>query len=186
MQQYDYLGTVEANMKKRAPDFQEPAPTYLPKEKINDLAERVSEKLGYAPETDLHEVIKDLGGKISYLDMREWYKTESGSIEVHAPNDFEVFLSQFTSPTRDTFTLAHELGHYILHSESGKKPIRVSRHGSNRLEWEANWFAAGFLMPAKRFRAAYKDGNDFEELAKLFQTSVDAAKVRAKTLGLES
>jgi hypothetical protein len=42
-------------------------------------------------------------------------------------------------PDRDRFTLAHELGHLVLHS----------RRDSAAAEWEANRFASAILMPAQ-------------------------------------
>jgi len=165
--------------------FQCPAPSFLSHDSINTLAEKISGRLGYFPGGDLFKIIDNLGGEIKYLDMERWFQTESGSIEVYGPNDFQIFLSQFTTSARDTFTLAHELGHYVLHSESGQKPIKVSRHGSSRLEWEANWFAAGFLMPTDAVTKAIRQGVTAQQLAEKFQTSVSAINIRAKSLGLE-
>lgn len=165
--------------------FQSPEPTRLSRAAINELAEKVARKLGYIPGTSLRDIIIQLGGKIDYLDMAQWYADESGSIEVSGPGAFRVSLSQFTTTARDNFTLAHELGHYVLHSKSGKIPIKVSRSGSGRVEWEANWFAAAFLMPAAPFKAAVNAGFGDRKLASQFQTSVKAAMIRAAELGLE-
>lgn len=164
--------------------FQSPEPTRLSRAAINELAEKVARKVGYAPGDSLHEIIMQLGGDIDYLDMAQWYANESGSIEVSGPGAFRISLSQFTSTARDTFTLAHELGHYVLHSKSGKIPIKVSRYGSDRVEWEANWFAAAFLMPATAFRAAMAEGLGPRQTAEKFQTSVEAVRIRAEELGL--
>ncbi|MCL2716120.1 MAG: ImmA/IrrE family metallo-endopeptidase [Alphaproteobacteria bacterium] len=50
-------------------------------------------------------------------------------------------------------------------------------------EWEANWFAAAFLMPRERFMRAYL-ASEIEDVAKLFAVSVHAASLRAKSLSL--
>ena len=80
----------------------------------------------------------------------------SGAIYVHGRGDFDIVLPQFTSPLRDRFTIGHELGHYFLHSRQGERPLVAYRQGSGRLEWEANWFAAGLLMPKDEFLRAAK------------------------------
>lgn len=58
------------------------------------------------------------------------------------------------------FTLAHELGHVLLHEGSGLHRDRAldgSRGGpSSPQEAEANYFAAAFLMPAKLVRAEFE------------------------------
>jgi Zn-dependent peptidase ImmA (M78 family) len=93
---------------------------------------------------------------------------ESGSIVARATGDFTVYLSRHTSSKRDRFTIAHELGHLLLHFQAIKKmsPNAIMRATRNvdkndpdqeRAEWEANWFAAAFLMPAEEFKAAYRD-----------------------------
>ena len=125
-----------------------------------------------------------MGGKICYQDPLDWLETDSGSIEVVAERDFTIFVSNFTSRERDRFTIAHELGHYVLHSKLGKVPIRVPRSGSNRLEWEANWFAAAFLMPAATFRKEWEKNPRVVAMAGRFDVSIKAAEVRKEALGL--
>jgi Zn-dependent peptidase ImmA (M78 family) len=61
------------------------------------------------------------------------------------------------SETRQRFTIAHELGHLVLHREAFEKPHvdkfetifrdSQSSSGEDRLEVEANLFAAELLMP---------------------------------------
>jgi Zn-dependent peptidase ImmA (M78 family) len=58
-----------------------------------------------------------------------------------------------------------------------------------RAEWEANWFAAGFLMPETVFRAQWHaSGNVFlprtMRMAKFFDLSESAIEIRAKSLAL--
>lgn len=73
----------------------------------------------------------------------------------------KVFISrQFPLPIRN-FTAAHELGHAILHKEVGLHRDRPLDGGSNnvsreRIEIEADIFAAYFLMPETLVRARFK------------------------------
>lgn len=87
-----------------------------------------------------------------------------------------------TSPERDRFSIAHELGHYFLHFRMTKQAMVAQRFGSTREEWEANWFAAGFLMPAAEFHEHYHAG--FPALARHCRVSIAAARARANALGL--
>ena len=67
---------------------------------------------------------------------------------------------------RKRFTMAHELGHYILHSplfkEQGvesvgesEKTLLISKGDSRRLEYQANKFASFFLMPKELVKTLY-------------------------------
>ena len=65
-------------------------------------------------------------------------------------------------PNRRRFTIAHELGHYLLHDFDDVHVDRqfkvwlrseTSSQGTNDEEKEANLFAAEFLMPARLIEA---------------------------------
>ena len=59
----------------------------------------------------------------------------------------------------------------------------AGRKGSNRVEWEANWFAASLLMPEEAFKKAVEEGLPDMHLAARFNVSMEAAQVRKKVLG---
>lgn len=171
-----------------------PIPSYLPKETVHAIAEKAALDLGYLPGRPLEPIVKEIGGRISYHDFEGLVEADSGSLLVNGEADFEVRLSSSTSGVRDRFTIAHELGHYVLHylyaRQNGHEHLdRMSakRFGSDRAEWEANWFAAAFLMPRAAFEAAYRqhDGK-ISPLAGAFEVSYKAAEVRAVGLGLKS
>lgn len=103
---------------------------------------------------------------------------------------------------RVRFTLAHELGHFLLHEGEtahfdGKRPgLRVSLRstesskGTNDNEKEANLFAAELLMPAKFLEKDLRgksvdlmDEDALDELAKKYKVSVQALTFRLNNLG---
>ncbi len=63
------------------------------------------------------------------------------------------------------------------------RKIRQGDQVQQRAEWEANWFAAAFLMPEQAFRQ-YRAANGSIATAAKFGVSQSAADVRASTLGL--
>ena len=106
--------------------------------------------------------------------------------EVKGERDFIIYLSDFTGLVKDRFTIAHELGHYVMHSEMGKTPVAVARHvSSDRVEAEANWFAEGFLMPENIFRKEFKRNENTDSLAAFFMVSPQAIEARAGHLGID-
>lgn len=155
---------------------------------VTALAVNVAKKLNYQAGEALEPVVKRLGGLIEYGDSEH---SDSGSIEI-TPNGFTIFLSLTTSLLRDRFTIAHELGHFVLHYLYQKQhrdlPIthlRAARYGSGDAENEANWFAAAFLMPPEVFKAKHVEfrGNH-SLLSHYFQVSQPASEVRARSLSL--
>ena len=109
----------------------------------------------------------------------------NGSMIINREDEYLLInLSNLTSKLRNNFTIAHELGHLYLHSPNiTKNHMIFNRFGSNRLEWEANWFAAAFLMPKDEFNNKDSEFNgDAYELSSYFNVSESAIKIRKKEL----
>lgn len=106
------------------------------------------------------------------------------------------------SAVRQRFTIAHECGHFVLHSATSELFIdkrymalfrrdRISATGDNNQEVQANRFAAALLMPAELIRkeVAFTDfdlGDEeaITELAEKFQVSKQAMSLRLASLGI--
>jgi IrrE N-terminal-like domain len=161
-----------------------PTPCNLTKQAIEGIACKVAGMVAFRPGGRIAEAVTKLGGTIRFLRLDEWLEHEADTIVVEGPRKFEIRLLGADGPLRQNFTIAHELGHYILHSRSGSHaPMIAGRKGSNRVEWEANWFAASLLMPELEFRAvAVKPGMTDLTLAGIFNVSLEAAQLRKKVL----
>lgn len=98
-------------------------------------------------------------------------------------NSYIISLPLNTSPLRDNYTIAHELGHFFLgHPLNEEYEIHRSLE-NNRIEREANIFAAELLMPKDQFiDACNKCNNDPYAVASIFSVSPSAAAVRMSTL----
>lgn len=91
-----------------------------------------------------------------------------------------------TSPTRQRFSIAHELGHWVMHSKVNQGYLCTAKdlqdYGRSPEEAEANWFAATLLMPKSLIPANFhKCDPSFEfimDLATRFQTSFTATARR--------
>lgn len=164
----------------------------LSKQQVYSFAESVAEQLNFSAGGDLHDLVERMGGTVQIEDTLLTDPEHTGSLYVDGVSRFRIVVPSHTSPERDRFTIAHELGHYILHYLWAKKKnplmsdrVVAYRRGSERIEWEANWFAAAFLMPEAAFRAAFTDvAGDIRALADRFRVSIAAAEVRAKGLRL--
>ncbi|MCT4372065.1 ImmA/IrrE family metallo-endopeptidase [Yangia mangrovi] len=168
-----------------------PIPLRATKPSVWAFAEKQRAKVGLSNGFDLHKLVSRNGGIIEYIGMFDEDQTDA--IVVEPDNSFVIHLSSETGVLRDNFTIAHELGHLLLHwpkvrkahQGSGMRATRwvdESERSLVRCEWEANWFASAFLMPEAEFRKAYKEGVASET----FGVTQAAVEVRAKTLGIDA
>ncbi len=114
-----------------------------------------------------------------------------------------IGYSPMESSVRQRFTIAHELGHYLLHSKSSKEDLFIdkgfkvlfrdysSSTGEIRNEKEANAFAAALLMPKNLLISKIEeldldltDESAIKELAKMFNVSTISMSFRISNLGL--
>ncbi len=111
----------------------------------------------------------------------------SGAIIKRPNTDPTILLNREDAPNRQRFTCAHELGHYVLHSDRPDEyeyidyRAGLASSGSDDEERFANSFAANLLMPAKEIRARVKDGDSAVELAFEFRVSQEAMSNRLKS-----
>lgn len=164
-------------------------PSRASRAKISEFAERQREHTGLRNGFDLPELVKQNQGTLSYIDFFDEDQTDA--IVVEPDGSFCIRLSSHTSALRNNFTIAHELGHLLLHWPlvqksklgSGMRATRrvdLSNELLLRCEWEANLFASAFLMPRGPFKKAHNEGYAAEE----FGVTQSAARVRAADLGM--
>ncbi len=166
-------------------------PCNLTEESIALLADQTRRAVGY--EFGHKILVEKIGGEIRLADFFEptYDLDEAGSIEIRSKHDFTITLPEHTPELRDRFTIAHELGHYVLHYlylnqylNRDIKTLKVARYGKGQSESEANWFAACFLMPEKEFKAKMKELSNYIAVADFFGVSSMAAYYRSKGLGI--
>ncbi|TGN13489.1 ImmA/IrrE family metallo-endopeptidase [Leptospira bandrabouensis] len=158
-------------------------PCRLNRKEIEEKAEEFAREISYEPAADLESIVETIGGEVIYQPLSDWEKSHEASIIILGPTNFQINLSNFHGPLRNRFSIAHELGHFVLHSDKGKKQIRAARFGNTLEEQEANLFAAALLMPRKKFREEIEKNRDPIHLAAKFLVSLTAAKVRMDYLG---
>ncbi len=167
---------------------------------IEKLANKLLEDMGaLKPGFEIEKLVAKLGIQISNEDLD---KSVSGySVAKNGQKLIALNTSAAQTPERMRFTLAHELGHLLLHSfsdfnlkENERTFFRsdLSSSGTDIFEIEANYFAACLLMPRsllikefhKRCERLLVDETDVTALAGLFMVSEQAMVIRMSTLGL--
>ncbi len=97
-----------------------------------------------------------------------------------------VYSAACDGDARARFTMAHELGHIILHI--GQAPSASFARGEQPdhkiyedCEWQADTFASAFLMDKMRITKSMS----INDVSSLFGTSLSAAKIRLNTIQKE-
>jgi Zn-dependent peptidase ImmA (M78 family) len=119
-------------------------------------------------------------------------------------NQVTIGVNKNDPPNRQRFTIAHELGHFFLHSENPlhvdksiviKLRDHVSSEAVNAEEIEANAFAAELLMPAKMIEEDFRHVNKalaseedeldgiISKMASDYRVSKQAMTLRLSNLG---
>lgn len=167
------------------------------------IEKKVNEILASIPNLILpvrvEEIAKNIGLKIIPQPLDE---TISGMLIIK-DGIGTIAYNQTESNVRRRFTIAHELGHFVLHKNDGslfldknfsvllRSQMTPETIQKQRLEQEANAFAAALLMPEKLLRKELELKQfDFgseeaqKELAKKFNVSSIAMYYRMRNLEL--
>lgn len=145
----------------------------------------------------IKEIIKSLDIKLSPYDLGE---DVSGVLVIDNQN-YKIGYNSTESHVRQRFTLAHELGHFILHKNKAQEVFvdnvtymfrkANTRTKDYKIEMEANQFAAAILMPKQLLEleidklsgSILSDHDLISSLSKIFKVSQIAMTYRLNNLG---
>jgi Zn-dependent peptidase ImmA (M78 family)/DNA-binding XRE family transcriptional regulator len=119
------------------------------------------------------------------------FSNEISGVLLDLDNGPVIGFNNAHHPVRQRFTIAHELGHFLLDhhdhfhidlSDAGREgdPPGYNWHD----ERSANEFAAQVLMPAALIVQAFEEDSNLNRIAKLFNVSREAMGWRLVNLGL--
>lgn len=136
----------------------------------------------------------NLGGMAADLGLEVFQSTLepkiSGLIEPSpsASSGYRIKLNRHDPLTRQRFTLAHEIAHFLLHRfDIGRGVVDDTLYRSNlsdRKEVEANKLGAQLIMPHPKIRQELALLGDMQQdqiidtLAKKFRVSQDAMRIK--------
>lgn len=172
----------------------------MAKNLIEEKAKEALSLIGYQDgEVDIINIARNLGFTVGIANLPEW---DDGFIII---DDNKTHIQKITGVKTDKiigvndkrdlqrkrFTIAHEIGHYMLHYAQDKSNLyahREDKKGKNKEENDADYFAASVLMPKEQFRAKYdelKNKNLLTDeiitlLQKHFSVPYESAKRRIK------
>lgn len=137
---------------------------------------------------DLEELIGALGLRLIFDPHLPSSIAGKLMRDPHAPSGFRIVVNASDNPRRQRFTMAHEVGHYILHRDLIREDVvddAMYRSAlSEGYERQADSFAGQVLLPAQKVREAYKTTKALGALAQMFDVSDPALRIRLSELGL--
>jgi Zn-dependent peptidase ImmA (M78 family) len=159
------------------PDFK--IPTFDPSE---DLPEEIARKARYilkipdGPITNLTNVLERNGLLIVKTDL--FNEKTDGLSTISDKGAHIIYLNERMPNDRQRYSLAHELGHMIMHFDIPSD--------SENVEQEADRFASEFLMPEKEIKNSLRNlnFNKLGDLKRYWKVSMRSLVRRAKDLGL--
>jgi predicted transcriptional regulator len=147
------------------------------------------------PPVDVGGLARKLRVRIEQADLGD----ECSGVLVRRGSAAVIGVHFAHHPNRQRFTVAHELGHFLLHKggtyvdKGTSLRFRNSESGSGtqKEEREANQFAAALLMPSEWVRAEFErnpfdlaDDSQLQQLCQTFGVSAQAMSYRLTNLGL--
>lgn len=151
--------------------------------RVCDKLYRDNEKFPIAEfiETIVQSIDKDLYfGVLSKAEMGENHGlTDPVNKTIFIRED--VYENALKGNGRDRFTIAHELGHYLMHTSEDivftRSSVKLKPYEDS--EWQANVFASELLMP----EYLISDKDNVFTLMSRFGVSSSAANVRLNKIG---
>ena len=118
----------------------------------------------------------------------------SGEIRKIGEEDYKISIQEADHYYRKRFTMAHELGHFLLHKDKigdgvNDTPAYRTSNANDLFnpkitlehEAEANAFAAALLMPKDAVEYYYcEEKKSIRQMTKIFQMSERALQIRIK------
>lgn len=148
------------------------------------------------PPVPVEKLATSLGAEV----RRRAFADDTSGMLIRDADRVIIAVNDAHSERRQRFTIAHEIGHWILHpgrplvvDATVKVNLRARNSGfaTQREETEANQFAAALLMPFESVERLYgKPGNDqsqqhiVQAIADRFLVSPVAMQYRLTNLGL--
>lgn len=144
--------------------------------------------------TNLDKILDNLEIIAESLDFSELFEELDGyedvaGLLVKDGTEWFIYTNNKDSAFRQRFTIAHEIGHYVMNhiAETAEHDViwrdKVSMQGKDKKEMCANAFAAELLMPSVLVRRLVRKGYSIADMAYEFRVSITAITNRLNNLG---
>jgi len=128
----------------------------------------------------------DVEAAAAGLSLRLVVKRRMSAEALLALTEKTIYVNGSAPMNRRRFSVAHEIGHYVLDHERERldRYEEETQSGSKVWEAEANYFASALLMPKTELTADRKAGLGFDALLSKYIVSREALTIRLSNLKL--
>ncbi|RLL65273.1 ImmA/IrrE family metallo-endopeptidase [Paenirhodobacter hankyongi] len=127
------------------------------------------------PPIPVRAIAEGTGVDVVFADFGKHSNSVAGFCDFRGER---LYVNRDDKPERQTFTIAHELGHWLLHKELFERspdayavlPRHAVANNRSVLEKEANHFAAHLLVPSRLLRPVMR-ASTVSSLAEAFGVS---------------
>ncbi len=131
---------------------------------------------------DPYKMARELGIEVVPLH----FERQRGAYKVVMRNRF-IFLKDNLHPVMERIVLFHEIGHDTLHrteaiKAGGFKEFNIFDMRENRMEYEANVFAAQVSLPDDEILEYIERGYDIQQIARAMHSDINLVALKADTL----
>ena len=132
----------------------------------SEIVQKANSIVAQCGTRDPLRIARDLGVEVMYYPFNE----QRGAYKVLMRNRF-IFIKNDLHPVMENIVLLHELGHDALHREEatkvgGFKEFEIFNMRDNRMEYEANLFAAQISLSDEDFLELAERGYDTQQIAR--------------------
>lgn len=173
----------------------------MDRQRIDGMVDKVIKEHGIDPSNgyDIVTLAKRMGFVVATASLDE---SEDGFIMVNndgtnllgTDSSKVIVINQSRDQKQKRFTIAHELGHYVINGKDKTIFAHRKKEGGMKADNEndVDYFAASLLMPKDAFTAKYKqyrqEGRDFSErvidLMRTFRAPLKSVLRRMEELDL--
>ena len=148
----------------------------------SEIVQKANSIVAQCGTRDPNRIARDLGIEVRYYPFKE----QRGAYKVIMRNRF-IFLKNDLHPVMENIVLLHEIGHDLLHREEatkagGFKEFEIFNMRNNRMEYEANLFAAQISLPDDDFLDLAERAYDTHQIAQTLSSDINLVALKGDTL----
>ena len=127
-------------------------------------------------------IVKEMG----ILIFPAPFKKQKGAYKVVERQPI-IFISDNLHPVIREIVFGHELGHHLLHREEalqsgGFHEFNLFDMRENRMEYEANLFAAQLMLPDDEIQEYIYQGYDVQQIARAMRSDINLVAIKIAEL----
>ena len=122
--------------------------------------------------------------KILIRTVEDWQEQSGAYVEMMRQPI--IYVAGRLDPVRKSIVIAHELGHHFLHRKEasqagGFREFKIFDMALNRMEYEANIFAAQLILPDDEVMDYVYQGYDVSQIARAMNSDINLVALKVSS-----